>query len=359
MKILKLINFPISLTTLLLVSVGILVIYSSSKELAFQQFVFTVVGMIFLFGVSRLELNSIRKLITPMYIFILILLLSTLILGFETRGSLRWIPLGIFNIQPSEFAKPVLILILARFWASNSPTWSNIGKSLLWFIPYFLLIFRQPDLGSSLTLIAIWLGMLFATHISINKLLVLALIILFVLPTSWVFLRSYQKERILGFLSPESDPLGKGYNLIQSTIAVGSGELLGRGLGRGTQSRLQFLPEFRTDFIFASIAEEMGFVGSLLILSLYLFLLMYLLRVAQSVSSQFSRLTILGVVSMITFQVFVNIGMNVGLLPITGITLPLISYGGSSLIATLICLGMVGSCAKDRRKRIDIGFDRG
>ena len=142
--------------------------------------------------------------------------------------------------------------------------------------------------------------------------------------------------------------MGKGYNLIQSTIAVGSGELFGRGLGRGTQSRLQFLPEFRTDFIFASIAEEMGFVGSLLILSLYLFLLFYFLRVAQRVNNSFSLLVVMGVVSMFLFQVFVNIGMNVGLLPITGITLPLISYGGSSIVATFLLLGMVASCARKR-----------
>jgi len=143
-----------------------------------------------------------------------------------------------------------------------------------------------------------------------------------------------------------SDPLGKGYNVIQSTIAVGSGELFGRGLGRGTQSRLQFLPEFRTDFIFAFIAEEMGFVGSMLILSLYLFLLFCCLKLAFMADSSFSFLIILGVVSMFLFQTVVNIGMNIGVLPITGITLPLISYGGSSLVATLISLGMVASCAK-------------
>lgn len=357
MKILNLINFPIGLSSILLISIGILVIYSSSKELALQQFIFTIIGLVSLFLVSQLELRSLENLITPLYAIVLVLLVATLILGFETRGTLRWIPLGIFNIQPSEFAKPILILFLAKFWANNLPTWLNIGKSLLWSAPYIVLIFKQPDLGSALTLNAIWLGMLFAAHISIRKTLVLALIIIFILPTSWIFLHSYQKERILSFLSPESDPLGKGYNLIQSTIAVGSGELFGRGLGRGTQSRLQFLPEFRTDFIFASIAEEMGFIGSLLILSLYLFLLMYCLRVAHRANNQFNRLIVLGVVSMMLFQVFVNIGMNMGLLPITGITLPLISYGGSSAVATLLSLGMVASCSRDKTGRIDSSFE--
>jgi len=346
MKILKGINVPIILSSLLLISIGILVIYSSSKELAVQQIIFTIIGMVFFFFISQFELQSIKNLINPLYVFILITLVATLILGFETRGTVRWIPLGIFNIQPSEFAKPVLILFLAKFWSAKSPIWTNIFKSMFWSALYVLLIFKQPDLGSSLTLVAIWLGMLFAVHISVKKMIILALIFIFVIPMSWLFLHGYQRERILGFLAPESDPLGSGYNLIQSTIAVGSGQFLGRGLGRGTQSRLQFLPEFRTDFIFASIAEEMGFVGSMLILSLYLFLLVYCLRMVQRMDNSFSLLVVLGVVSMFLFQVFVNIGMNVGLLPITGITLPLISYGGSSLIATLLSLGMVASSAR-------------
>lgn len=350
MKILKLINLPIALSSFLLVSIGILVIYSSSKELAVQQIIFTIIGMFFFFLISQFELHSLKHLVKPFYIFIIVMLVAVFILGVETRGALRWFPLGIFNIQPSEFAKPILILFFAKFWSENYPSWRNIFKSLLWFASVFLLIFKQPDLGSALTIIAIWLGLLLAAHISIRKILILALITVFVIPTSWSFLHNYQRERIVSFLAPESDPLGKGYNLIQSTIAVGSGQFLGRGLGRGTQSRLQFLPEFRTDFIFASIAEEMGFVGSVLILSLYLFLLAYCLRLAQKVSSSFNLLVIFGVVSMLLFQIVVNVGMNVGLLPITGITLPLISYGGSSLISTFMCLGMVAS---SNRNKID------
>ncbi|MBI2086323.1 rod shape-determining protein RodA [Candidatus Daviesbacteria bacterium] len=350
MKILQTINLPISLIGLLLVSIGILVIYSSSKELGFQQLIFTLIGAIFFFTVSQFELLSIKNLAKPLFFFILILLVTVLILGFETRGSLRWIPLGIFNVQPSEFAKPVLILFLAKFWSERQASWVNIGRSLLWTAPLVLLIFKQPDLGSSLTLAAIWLGMLFAARISIKRALVLGLIIAFIIPASWLFLHDYQKGRILSFLSPGSDPLGRGYNVIQSTIAVGSGEIFGRGLGRGTQSRLQFLPEFRTDFIFASIAEEMGFVGSILILILYLFLLIYSLRMAERVTNQFNMLIISGVISMVLFQVFVNIGMNIGILPITGITLPLISYGGSSLIATLLSLGMLSSSVKNIRE---------
>ncbi|MDO8638804.1 MAG: FtsW/RodA/SpoVE family cell cycle protein, partial [Candidatus Daviesbacteria bacterium] len=185
-----------------------------------------------------------------------------------------------------------------------------------------------------------------------KKILILGLIVLFIIPSSWFFLHDYQKQRITSFLSPNADPLGRGYNLIQSTIAVGSGELFGRGLGRGTQSRLQFLPEFRTDFIFASIAEELGFLGSVIILSLYLFLFISCIRIATLTKDIFNYLVIFGGLSMMVFQFFVNSGMNLGLLPITGITLPLISYGGSSLIATMIILGMISSTDKSR-PRID------
>lgn len=353
MKSLSLFNLPIILSSLSLISIGILVIYSSSQELAIQQLLFTLVGILIFLFISSIEIKLLKGFMLPLYLITNLLLLLVLFLGIETRGSVRWIPLGIFNIQPSEFAKPVLILMLAQFWSKNIPTWKNIFKSFFWAFPFIFLVFKQPDLGSSLTLVAIWIGELFAARISFKKIFILALIILVTVPTSWLFLHDYQRQRITSFLSPEADPLGRGYNLIQSTIAVGSGQFFGRGLGRGTQSRLQFLPEFRTDFIFASIAEEMGFLGSLIILSLYLYLFIYCFMLALKINDLFDTLVILGVVSMLIFQFFVNTGMNLGLLPITGITLPLISYGGSSLIATLFSLGMVAS-TNNFKKRIDL-----
>jgi len=354
MNFLKSVNWHIGLTSLFLISIGILVIYSSSKELAIQQFIYTSIGLIFFFFISQLDLFSIKKFIFPLFFSTALLLVIVLIVGIETRGSIRWIPLGFFNIQPSEFAKVVLILFLAQFWTKNNPSWINIFKSILWISPILFLIFKQPDLGSTLTLVAIWIGMLFASQIAFKKIIVLILIAFLIIPGSWFFLHNYQKQRIIGFLNPGSDPLGRGYNLIQSTISVGSGQLWGRGLGRGTQSRLQFLPEFRTDFIFASIAEELGFLGTVMILALYLYLLTFCLLIAYRSFDRFNFLTVIGVFSMILFQMFVNIGMNLGILPITGITLPLISYGGSSLIVTLMCLGLVSLIAKGK-KRIDTG----
>lgn len=349
MKLIDSINWSIFLSSLLLVSIGVLVIYSTSSQFALSQFIFIVVGYLLFLFISQLDMQSLKNLITPLYIFTFFLLIVVLVLGFETRGSIRWIPLGIINIQPSEFAKPTLILMLSLFWTKNIPNWKSIFKSLLFTSPVVLLIFRQPDLGTSLTLGAIWLGILFASRISIKKILILLSIAFLVIPSSWFFLQDYQKQRITGFLRPEVDPLGQGYNLIQSTISVGSGQVWGRGLGRGTQSRLQFLPEHRTDFIFAAISEEMGLFGSILILLIYLYLLTTCLSIAQKANNKLSYLLIIGVFSMLLFQIVINIGMNIGILPITGITLPLISYGGSSLIVTLICLGLVSSVSRIKK----------
>lgn len=350
MNIFRTVNLPILLSSLILISIGILVIYSSSYEQAVLQFIYTLIGLIFFLFISKLDLESTRKFIKPLYFFTLFSLISVLIVGFETRGVIRWIPVGFFNIQPSEFAKPVLILLLASFWDKSTASWTNIFKSLIWVVPFLILIFKQPDLGSALTLLAIWVGIIFASKISVKKILILSLIAILIIPGSYFFLKDYQKQRIIGFLTPASDPLGRGYNLIQSQIAVGSGQFFGRGLGRGTQSRLQFLPEFRTDFIFASIAEELGFLGSLMILLVYLFLFSYFLKVSNKTRNNFNFLSIIGVFSMMLFQAFVNIGMNIGIVPITGITLPLISYGGSSVVATYICLGLVASAARQKKK---------
>ena len=333
-----------------MLSVGILVIYSSSKELAIQQGMFAVVGLLLYFFISQFDYSSLTNLIKPYYFFSIVLLIVVFFLGIETRGVLRWIPLGPINIQPSEFAKPALILFLAQFWSKRYPTGMNILKSLAWSIPAILLIFKQPDLGSTITIAGIWAVMVFVSGISPKKLLIVCMSVLILVPLIWQTLVPYQKQRIAGFLSPESDPLGKGYNLIQSQIAVGSGELTGRGLGRGTQSRLQFLPEFRTDFIFSAISEEMGFLGSFLILSIYISLVFFCLRIGGQTLDRFGYLIICGVSSMMLFQTLINVGMNIGIVPITGITLPLISYGGSSLIATLLCLGLVSSVANFRRR---------
>lgn len=346
-------NLPITLAIFLLISISILIIYSSSRQLALNQSLFALAGFLIYCAISRIDYRSFKDLLKPIFILNTILLLVVLVLGIETRGSTRWVDLGLFSIQPSEFIKPVIILLLADFWSRHSPTWINIFHSLLWVFVPIILVFIQPDLGTALTISAIWVAMLFAAKISFKKITILLVMVLVLIPIGWTMLLPYQKERITSFLSPNNDPLGVGYNLIQSTIAVGSGQIIGQGLGRGTQSRLQFLPEFRTDFIFASIAEELGLVGSTLMIVVYLLLIIYCLKVAEKSSDSFGYLVCFGVAGMLLFQSVVNIGMNVGILPITGITLPMISYGGSSLMSTFICLGFIASVLKYQMK-IDI-----
>lgn len=331
---------------MLLLSLGIAVIYSSSESLAIGQAIFACIGLVFYFFLRSWDYRFLKNFIKPFYILIVTLLLITFFLGFETRGSIRWIPLGLFNLQPSEFAKLLFIVLLADFWSKNLPTWKNIFKSFLIISPILFLVFKQPDLGTTLTLGFAWFGILIASQISISKLMLVIFSGLSVIPVIWFNLQSYQKQRIFSFISPQQDPQGIGFHVIQSTIAVGSGQFFGRGLGRGTQSRLQFLPEFRTDFIFAFIAEELGFIGSIIVLVLYLLIFVFAHIILSGVKDRFGELIVIGVFSTLFFQIFVNIGMNIGLLPITGITLPLLSYGGSSLVTTMMMLGLVASVAK-------------
>lgn len=339
---------------MLLLSLGIVVIYTSNTTLAFQQLGFAVAGMVFYFALRSFDYRSIKPLVKPAYIAILVFLVITAVIGIETRGSARWIPLGPFNFQPSEFAKPVLILALAWFWSQNLPSWKNVLKSLAILLPFVLLIFRQPDLGTALTVSFVWVAMIFAANLSLSKIFLLSLLGSIFAPVGWFGLHDYQKQRIFSFLSPSQDPQGIGFHVIQSMIAVGSGEIHGRGLGRGTQSRLQFLPEFRTDFIFAFIAEELGFIGSILVLSLYSTFFYICFRFFSKIGDKFGELIVVGVVSMMFFQITVNIGMNIGILPVTGITLPLLSYGGSSVITTLISIGLIESVAKFGLKKREI-----
>jgi rod shape determining protein RodA len=346
-------DLSLTIPALLILSLGTLVIFSSSPQLALYQLIFGVIGFGLFWFLSYLEPSVYSYYVWILYVAVIVLLLIVFILGFETRGSLRWIPLGPFNFQPSEFAKPILIVTLAHFWNTHSATWKNIGLSLAIFAPIFVLIFKQPDLGTSLTLSAIWLAMLFASDISFAKISLLLVAALAVLPLSWYTLHDYQRDRILSFMSPDKDPLGVGYNVIQSTIAVGSGQMWGRGLGHGTQSRLQFLPEFRTDFIFASIAEEFGFLGATILFTLFTVIIVRALILASRNRNRLGILLIFGVLGMFIFQIIVNIGMNIGIMPITGITLPLVSYGGSSLISTLASLGLIASVSRFSSERTE------
>lgn len=296
--------------------------------------------MVFIFFL-RTNFEVLALLSSHLYVICIILLILPLIIGEVTRGVIRWIPLGPFSFQPSEVVRPFLILFLAYLTA-------NFKKIKI--LPYLFylglpigLIVIQPSLGVAILTSVSFVGVIVASSIEKKKLVFLGLGFLSLLPLLWLMLAPYQKARIVGFLNPYNDPHGGGYNSIQSMIAVGSGELWGRGIGKGFQTQLDFLPEKHTDFIFAAIGEEMGFVGVLIVFVAYTVLFLRIIKAIEYAKDYKMRLFASGVFLSLLFETCVHIGMNVGLLPITGVTLPLLSGGGSSFLATMIMLGMVAS----------------
>jgi rod shape determining protein RodA len=335
-----------------LVILGLAVVGSVAPTLFFTQAMSVLVGLAVSLFLARVDYRVYSRMAWFLYVFCLVGLVLPLLLGFSARGATRWLKIGDFSLQPSEIVKPFLILVFASFFGHGEGlSWRKLGVGVgLLVIPVFL-IFVQPDLGSCLVLIFFWLGIVLMTGVPKSWLLGGVVLLLLVSPVGWHFLRDYQKERIRGFLDVQSDPLGTGYHLIQSKVAVGSGQLWGRGLGRGTQSHLRFLPERQTDFIFASLAEELGFIGGAVVVLLFGLLLGRILQVTRRSRDQYGGLIGTGVFSLIFGQMAINLGFNLGFLPVTGITLPLMSYGGSSILAVMISLGLVQSVARWGRRQ--------
>lgn len=310
-----------------------------------KQLIFAIIGLILMFSISFLNWNFLLKNYAIfLYIFILILLILVLFFGKIFRGTQGWInlPFGI-NFQVVELAKLIIVIILAKYWSSriyNIQSFKHIILTGIIIIIPFILVVLQPDLGSALIFFSLWLGMIFL--ISKPKNLILILIIFFLIfGIGWLGLKDYQKDRIITFINPQIDPLGKGYQIIQSTIAVGSGQFWGRGLGLGPQSQLKFLPEARTDFVFAVIAEELGMIGTFLVLSFFGILFYRFWKIIKKARDDFSVFLIIGFSLIFFIEIFINISMNIGLAPITGISLPFLSYGGSSLLAHLFIIGIL------------------
>lgn len=327
-------------------AISLSVIFASERGLALNQLIFWIIGLIAFIASANVFYPEIERLTKPLYLISIVSLIVVLIVADPVRGSTRWIDFGIFRIQPAEIAKLSAILSLSAFFVKNqSSKLKNILLSFLLILPLFFLILIEPDIGSSGAIVAVWLGMIFASGIKKRQIFTLLAVAVISFVIAFNFLAQYQKERIETFINPARDPLGTGYNIIQSKIAVGSGQFFGRGLGKGTQSQLNFLPESESDFIFASTAEQLGFFGSTLLITLFIFLVLKVLNVAKK-ADRLGQLIVSGTVSLLLYQFFVNTGMNMGILPVTGITLPLVSYGGSSLITTLILLGLVVSVKK-------------
>lgn len=343
-------DWPLLIVPILLMLFGIAVIYTITFptvqfSLARSQIIFALLGLFVGLFLMLLDYRNWQSLAFFFYFIGLILLIMVLLFGAKTFGAARWIDLGFFQLQPSEIMKLILIFILAKslaLWTGKMTLMRLFAYIVIAGIPIGLVL-RQPDLGTAGVLVAISLGMLIYSKLSFRWWLAMGLITLLLSPLAYVNLHEYQKNRLKVFFSPQHDTSGQGYNVRQAAIAIGSGGLIGQGLGQGSQSQLNFLPVAHTDFIFAGLAEATGLIGSVIILILFIVLVNRVLRTAGLAKDEFGAFLALGVAVMFTFQIIVNIGMNLGLVPVTGITLPFISYGGTSLIVSLASVGILQS----------------
>ncbi|MFA5962227.1 MAG: rod shape-determining protein RodA [Parcubacteria group bacterium] len=346
-------DWVILVTVALLVAIGFLALYSVSRgDLGIdlgnfrKQLISAVVGIVLMFGIAFFDYRALSFFSTKLYFATLAVLFLVLFLGTKIRGTTGWIGVGSFNIQPVEMAKLAMVVFLASFFSKKKSQLSIVVRIttsvILIFFPVYLII-KQPDFGSAMVIVVSWAALLSISGISKKNLLILFLIGSVISYSGWFLLRPYQKERLINFVNPYNDPRGSGYNVIQSMVAVGSGGLFGKGLGHGSQSQLNFLPEKHTDFIFAVIAEEMGFLGAAAVLFLLSLLLYRIKEVARSAGDNFGYLLAVGIMMMLFSQILVNVGMNIGVMPVAGVPLPFLSYGGSSLVAVFASIGIVQS----------------
>lgn len=353
----------------LILSIGALCLYSSCHQngiliksgIFHKQLLWQGLGICILFLCARFDYRRLSFFAFPFYVFTSLSLLFVLVAGRSIMGAQRWISLGIISFQPSEFGKFVLILALAHYFSqislhqdirllSQRPVFI---RDIVWplCMTMFLtgLVLIQPDLGTSIVYIFIFFSIIFLAGVSFRYIGLLSVCGVVMMPFFWHFLKDYQKSRLLVFLNPNIDPLGAGYTVIQSKIAIGSGGLFGKGWLSGTQSQLNFLAERHTDFIFSVIGEEWGFFGSFVLIFLFCLLISMILEIAQASRNVFGKLFCVGVACVIFFHVFINIAMNVGACPVVGLPLPFISYGGSSLVINLAAIGIVLNIARQER----------
>jgi len=359
--------FVILILALLICSLGLLSIYSSAyqkegklwQSIFERQILWIILGVALFSIISNISYRRFWDLTYLLYVISFLFLLLVFALGTTRLGAQRWLRLGWFNFQPSELSKIVMVIFLARYFSRKAVDDIDLlsGKFGLWsglILPFFFtaipvaLIIEQPDLGTGIILLILFISMLYLTNVRLRYIFTFLAVMSLPLPFMWHLLRDYQKDRLLVFLNPNIDPLGAGYTVIQSKIAIGSGWLWGKGWLSGTQSQLHFLPESHTDFIFATFSEEWGFLGSLTLLFLYFLLIRQGFLIAQRTQDSFGKLLAYGITLMLAIQVSVNVAMNLGLAPVVGIPLPLMSYGGSSIFVTFIALGILANIDKTR-----------
>jgi len=348
---------------LLVTVLGVMFIFSATyvrgtsgleiDPLVVRQCLWSVAGLFVLILVANMDYIRMLDFAYIAYGINLLLLLFLLFFGGERYGAKRWIDLGLFSIQPSEFVKITVIFVLAAFLGEKRErigSFSNYACALLLVVPAFLLIFLQPDLGTALVLIPVLFSILYLSGENVKYIAATMAIGVVSMPILWKLLKGYQKARLMVFINPDIDPLGAGYTIIQSKIAIGSGGIWGKGWLGGTQSHLRFLPERHTDFIFSVIGEEWGLFGALVLIGLYAVIILRGIRIISGVDDIYGKAIATGFVTLIAVQVLVNISMTIGLMPVVGLPLPFISYGGSNMIASMIGIGFLLSVSR-RRKR--------
>ncbi|MGB9780089.1 rod shape-determining protein RodA [Caldanaerobacter sp.] len=358
-KLLKNFDWGLLIVVLLLCIYSLVVVTSASHALqtgsykkVVIQAIAILIGLISIVFICLFDYNIFAKFSTFIYILNLIGLMLVLVIGKVSNGAQSWISLGPVDIQPSEFSKLALVLTLANMFSDQEEIKSFkelIGPLVYVGIP-FIAVMLQPDLGTGLVFIAIFLAIVYISGIKTKVLAQLFALGIAMLPVGYKLLKPYQRNRLMSFLNPELDPMGTGYHVIQSKIAVGSGMFWGKGLFHGSQTQLYYLPEAWTDFIFSVVGEELGFIGAFLLILLYAVLLYRAWRIAYNAKDKYGMLVAVGIIAMFAFHIFENIGMTIGLMPITGIPLPFMSYGGSAMVVDMMAIGLLESISMRRQK---------
>ncbi|MFY9287509.1 MAG: rod shape-determining protein RodA [Alphaproteobacteria bacterium] len=357
---LRLLNWGLIALIVVIGLIGVTLLYSAGGQSwqpwAGDQLMRFGIGLCLMMILALVDVRVWLRIAYPLYGLILFLLIVVEIMGHTGMGAQRWIKLGPFVLQPSELMKIALVLALAKYFHSLSL--EDIGHPIKLIAPLAMvvvpvgLVLLQPNLGTAMLLVLASGAVFFAGGVRWWKFIIVLVIAAAIIPSAWHHLHDYQKARLLTFLDPGADPLGAGYNILQSKIALGSGGLFGKGFGQGTQSQLQFLPEKHTDFIFVVLAEEFGMVGAMFLLGLYFLLIAYGFMIALTTRNQFGRLTAFGLTTSFFLYVFVNVAMVTGTIPVVGIPLPLVSYGGTAMMTLLIGCGLLLSISVHRDMRI-------
>jgi len=339
-------DLSLTISIAFLLTLSIIVLYSVAHLLFPSYFIYLILAIVVFWFFSQIGFDITSLFSIHFYVISILLLLLTLIIGRITNNTIRWIPIGSFTLQPSEVVRPLLLVYFANYLTTGKLDSLKLIKGLLLLILPVGLILIQPSLSVSILTLVGFVGILIASNFDKKYLLFGVGVVIILIPIFWQIMAPYQRARLKSFLNPTSDPLGAGYNSIQSVIAAGAGEWSGRGLGRGIQTQLSFLPEKQTDFIFAAVSEELGFVGSMLMLSATFVILFRLTKFMENSVNPAGRAYLSGFFLTYLLQIFIHTGMNMGILPVTGLPFPLVSAGGSSLLATMMGLGIAVSAYK-------------